>query len=225
MPDHLTKNARTDSRQRKLLRGLRLYLFGPTVFVAMMLAFDSIPLSAITGAICLSINHADLERRSPYLAGLEQSLFAYWRQFAVANVPAMAYTVVGVFAGHSVISVIREAIGFDPSLAGVFGIATPADAPAAAQLADHLSLRSVHLPLSPVSPQERRKHPLAAASRPPFDSPLLTPPRRTRTSNRDDRDLRAVWYRTRIVRPRPASEFLRWRSHRLPNLDRCQDYS
>jgi sterol desaturase/sphingolipid hydroxylase (fatty acid hydroxylase superfamily) len=134
MPDHLTKNARTDSRQRKLLRGLRLYLFGPTVFVAMMLAFDSILLSAITSAICLSISHADLERRSPYLAGLEQSPFAYWRQFAAANVPAVAYTVVGVFAGHSFISVIREAIGFDPSLAGVFGIATPADAPAATLL-------------------------------------------------------------------------------------------
>jgi sterol desaturase/sphingolipid hydroxylase (fatty acid hydroxylase superfamily) len=124
LPDRLTKQSRDEGPWPKRVRGARLYLLAPAVFVGLALSVDSLFGAALAAVVTLGLSHAGLERGSPYLAGFDQSLFGYYKGLVRGNIGAGVCTMIGVFVGHGLVSSCLAWLGIRASLPGALGFGT-----------------------------------------------------------------------------------------------------
>jgi sterol desaturase/sphingolipid hydroxylase (fatty acid hydroxylase superfamily) len=124
-PEERTERARTDGEWVKFGRGMRLYFAGPAAYIATLAFSGSLPLAFLVGMIVMFVNHAQLEKRHPYLSGLEKTVPEYIKDFIDKAKLALVLTLLGVFLAFYFFSWLRQQLGVSWTLMGAFSAEPP----------------------------------------------------------------------------------------------------
>ncbi|MCH2110740.1 MAG: sterol desaturase family protein [Polyangiaceae bacterium] len=121
-PTEFSTGSQRPSRRVLIFRGLRLYFLGPAAFLVAWLVSDRVFLSAALGTAVMFANHAELEQRSGYLAGLEKSLGEYVRDFIRKARFSLLLISAGLLAGWWIFGHLRGLFQITETPASLFSL-------------------------------------------------------------------------------------------------------